>query len=99
MDSCNAEVKRALLFFKVDSSTSHFFALAELQVNSGGFKPNVYRHKTTFSTSALRPVSAGRFRILTVPLRTREDLEQVPCLWISLDCLEVVDPKSIHKRE
>jgi hypothetical protein len=31
--TCNAEVKRALLFFNVDSSTSHFLALAELQKN------------------------------------------------------------------
>ena len=30
VDSCNADVKRALLFFNVDNSTSHFFAFAEL---------------------------------------------------------------------
>src|SRR6056300_1623005 len=31
VDSCKAEVNRALLFFKVASSTSHFFAFEELK--------------------------------------------------------------------
>ena len=67
VDSCSADVSRALLFFNVASSTSHFFAFAELKIN--GYDIKCLQEK--ISIDLISPLSKGQLESIVLVLELR----------------------------